>query len=126
MQDPASEPATPDSPRAAPARTPFHVQIPDAEYYRRQIPCQAACPVQTAAGSYVQAIWAGEYEEAYRLARQPNPFVYTCARICDHPCEKFCRRGHIDEPVAICALKRVATDHHNLSLGHNPSGVPAT
>lgn len=103
----------------------FRVELPDAEYYRRQVPCQVACPVRTPAGSYVQAVWAGDYEEAYRLARAPNPFVYTCARICDHPCERFCRRGRIDQPVAICALKRTATDHHNLSLGHNPGVKPA-
>lgn len=109
----------------APQMQPYRVEIPDVEYYRQQVPCQMACPVRTAAGSYVQAIWAGDYEDAYRLARQPNPFVYTCARICDHPCERFCRRGKIDEPVAICALKRVATDHHNLSLGHDPVAAAA-
>lgn len=119
---PAREPAAPSDGALARA---FRVELPDVEYYRRQIPCQAACPVRTAAGSYVQAIWAGDYEQAYRLARQPNPFVYTCARICDHPCERACRRGRIDEPVAIRALKRTATDHHNLSLGHNPGVEPA-
>lgn len=112
----------PSSPRSVPDR--FDVEIPDIEYYRRQIPCQVACPLHTAAGSYVQAIQAGNYEEAYRIAREPNPFVYTCGRICDHPCERSCRRGRIDEPVAICALKRVATDHHNLGLGHG-CGSPA-
>jgi NADPH-dependent glutamate synthase beta subunit-like oxidoreductase len=116
------EPAAPAEAKLGPT---FRVEIPDTEYYRRQVPCQAACPVRTAAGSYVQAIWAGDYEEAYRLARQPNPFAYTCARICDHPCESRCRRGQIDRPVAICALKRTATDHHNLSLGHSPGVTPA-
>ncbi|MBI2834030.1 MAG: FAD-dependent oxidoreductase [Acidobacteria bacterium] len=106
------------------AAPPFRAKIPDADYYRRLIPCQVACPVETPAGSYVQAIWAGHYEEAYSLARGPNPFVYTCARICDHPCERFCRRGLIDEPIAIRALKRVTTEHHNLSLGHHPGATP--
>lgn len=120
-----SPPRQPDAPAKARLAPAFRVEIPDAEYYRRQVPCQAACPVRTAAGSYVQAISAGDYEEAYRLARQPNPFVYTCAHICDHPCEQFCRRGKIDQPIAICALKRTVTDHHNFSLGHNPGVRPA-
>lgn len=125
MSGQLNSPQEPEAPAPATLAPRFRVEIPDAEYYRRQVPCQAACPVRTAAGSYVQAIWAGEYEEAYRLARQPNPFVYTCARICDHPCEQSCRRGRIDHPVAICALKRTATDHHNLSLGHGPGVRPA-
>jgi NADPH-dependent glutamate synthase beta subunit-like oxidoreductase len=42
-------------------------------------------------------------------------------RICAHPCEDNCRRGKIDEPIAICALKRYATDRHNLGTGHDPA-----
>ena len=101
----------------------YKVEIPDLEYYQRVINCQYACPVRTAAGSYVTAIADKEYEKAYDFARMPNPFVYVCGRICDHPCETACRRGAIDEPIAICALKRTATDHHNLSSGHG-LGLP--
>ena len=54
------------------------------------------------------------------LARAPNPFAYVLGRICAHPCEDNCRRGKIDEPIAICALKRYATDRHNLGIGHDP------
>ena len=48
-------------------------------------------------------------------------------RICAHPCEDACRRGKIDEPIAICALKRYATDRHNLGIGHDPArkGLPS-
>lgn len=98
----------------------YKVEIPDLEYYQKIINCQYACPVRTAAGSYVTAISDKEYEKAYDFTRMPNPLVYVCGRICDHPCETACRRGAIDEPIAICALKRTATDHHNLSLGHGP------
>jgi len=102
------------------AQLKFNVAIPDANYYQRLIPCQDACPVKTAAGRYVQAVARGEYEEAYRLAREPNPFAYVCGRVCAHPCETACRRGKLDTPIAICSLKRAATDHHNLGLGHAP------
>ena len=102
------------------AQLKFNVAIPDVDYYQRLIPCQDACPVKTAAGRYVQAVARGEYEEAYRLAREPNPFAYVCGRVCAHPCETACRRGKLDKPIAICGLKRSATDHHNLGLGHAP------
>src|SRR3989338_5221270 len=98
----------------------FNVQIPDQEYFRKLVNCQERCPVHTPSGSYIQKLASCEYEESYNLARGPNPFVYTCARICAHPCEDACRRGKLDEPLAICALKRIATDHHNLGLGHAP------
>ncbi|MGA8043165.1 MAG: FAD-dependent oxidoreductase [Terracidiphilus sp.] len=98
----------------------YTVTIPDREYFTKNIPCQNACPIHTECGRYVQAIGISRDEEAYLLARAPNPFAYVLGRICAHPCEDNCRRGKIDEPVAICALKRYATDRHNLGLGHDP------
>lgn len=99
----------------------YTVQIPDREYFDKNIPCQAACPIHTECGRYVQAIGISRDEEAYLLARAPNPFAYVLGRICAHPCEDNCRRGKIDEPVAICALKRYATERHNLGMGHDPA-----
>ncbi len=99
----------------------YRVTVPDEEYFDRNIPCRTACPIHTECGRYVQAIGLSKGEEAYLLARAPNPFVYTLGRICAHPCEDACRRGKIDEPIAICALKRWATDRHNLGTGHDPA-----
>ncbi len=100
---------------------PYQVTVPDQEYFDHNIPCRSACPIHTECGRYVQAIGISSDEEAYMLARAPNPFVYVLGRICAHPCEDACRRGKIDEPVAICALKRYVTDRHNLGAGHNPA-----
>lgn len=99
----------------------YSVTIPDQEYFGKNIPCQTACPIHTECGRYVQAIGVSKDEEAYLLARAPNPFAYVLGRICAHPCEDNCRRGKIDEPVAICALKRYVTDRHNLGMGHDPA-----
>lgn len=98
----------------------YAVTIPDVEYFDRNIPCQTACPIHTECGRYVQAIGITRDEEAYMIARAPNPFAYVLGRICAHPCEDNCRRSKIDEPIAICALKRYATDRHNLGAGHDP------
>ena len=59
----------------------FRVEIPDSEYWRRQIKCQSACPVQTDARGYVRAIARGDYRAAYRIARGPNPLASICGRI---------------------------------------------
>jgi NADH-quinone oxidoreductase subunit F len=74
-------------------------------------PCQSACPLGTEAWRYVAQIGRGEYEEAYRIIREANPFPSICARVCHHPCETHCRAGTTGgKPVAIRALKRFITD----------------
>ncbi len=88
----------------------YHATIPDVEYYRKLINCMAACPVQTDAGGYVFDIFQGRDEHAYDLAQAPNPLATICGRICAHPCETACRRGKIDQPLSIRALKRFVTE----------------
>lgn len=82
----------------------------DLEYFDLNIPCQAACPVHTNAGAYVAAIADGDDRRAYLTARMPNPFASVCGRVCAAPCEDACRRGEVDRPVAIRALKRFVTE----------------
>ncbi|MEE8353813.1 MAG: FAD-dependent oxidoreductase, partial [Dehalococcoidales bacterium] len=84
----------------------YNVRLVDLDYYLEQISCQAACPVRTDARGYVSAVAEGNFEGGYIQARQPNPFVSICGRVCAAHCEKVCRRGKIDKPVAIRALKR--------------------
>ena len=77
---------------------PVRVQLPDLEHWKSQVKCQAGCPVRTDAGRYVQLIAEGRDEEAFLVARAPNPFASVCGRVCAAPCEDACRRGNIDEP----------------------------
>src|SRR5215831_6148955 len=93
-------------------QTRFKAEVPNEEYWRRQIKCQFACPVHTDARGYIRAIAAGDYEAAYLIARGPNPLASICGRVCGAPCEAACRRGSIDQPVAIRALKRFVSDRH--------------
>ncbi|MFQ5554298.1 MAG: FAD-dependent oxidoreductase [Acidimicrobiia bacterium] len=86
-------------------------------YYDQNIPCLAACPVNTNAGAYVAAIAEGNDLAAYLTARLPNPFASVCGRVCAAPCEDACRRGNIDEPIAIRALKRFVTDQYGVESG---------
>jgi NADPH-dependent glutamate synthase beta subunit-like oxidoreductase/ferredoxin len=53
----------------------------------------------------------GRYTDAYMLNRESNVFPGILGRTCDRPCEPACRRTRLDtKPVAICRLKRVASD----------------
>lgn len=91
---------------------------PGLAYFDENIPCLAACPVHTNAGMYVAAIADGEDEQAYLTARLPNPFASVCGRVCAAPCEDACRRGQIDEPIAIRALKRFVTEQFGPETGN--------
>jgi NADPH-dependent glutamate synthase beta subunit-like oxidoreductase len=103
--------------------TRFHALLPDQDYWRRQIKCQYACPVHTDARGYVRAIAQGEYKRAYLIARGPNPLASMCGRICGAPCEVACRRGSIDQPIAIRGLKRFVTDQFG-RLRRAPADFP--
>jgi len=73
-------------------------------------PCENACPASVNVPGYIALIAAGRVKDAYNLIRQENPFPSVCGRVCTHPCESKCRRGQLDEPLAIADLKRYAAD----------------
>ncbi len=73
-------------------------------------PCQHTCPAGINIPKYVAYIADGDYKSAIETIRERNPFAAVCGRICHHPCEGRCRRGELDDPVSIRALKRFAAD----------------
>ncbi len=92
----------------------FQGKYVNREWLESNYPCRYACPVGTEAGRYVSLIGEGRYKEAYRVARQPNPFASVCGRICAAPCEAACRRGEYDDTIAIRALKRFVTEQYGV------------
>ena len=92
----------------------IRVALPDLAHWKAQVKCQTGCPVSTDAGRYVQLIAEGRLEEAFLVARAPNPLASVCGRVCAAPCEDACRRGAIDAPVSIRALKRHVTEQYGV------------
>src|SRR5512147_2996778 len=90
------------------------VRLPRIEDWKAQVKSQAGCPVSTDAGRYVQLIAEARDEDAYLVARAPNPFASVCGRVCAAPCEDACRRGSIDAPIAIRALKRTVCERYGV------------
>jgi NADH-quinone oxidoreductase subunit F len=88
--------------------------------------CQHACPAGIDVPNYVAAIAEGDYEKSVEIIRERNPFPAVCGRICIHPCEYKCRRGELDQPVAIRALKRVASDWYFNNIGPQRDPFPVT
>lgn len=82
----------------------------DSTMHTKLPPCKSACPILTNVQEYVQLIAERRFPEAFATIRSLNPLPSVCGRICTHPCETACKRGQIDEPIAIAALKRFAGD----------------
>ncbi len=77
----------------------------------RQVPCTATCPAGGDVPGYIRRIAAGDFEGAAAVIWESLPLPNVLGRICYHHCEDECRRGRLDEPLAICALKRFALEH---------------
>ncbi len=90
----------------------FLVQPVDASWLQCNIECQEGCPVGTNCRGYLNLAAEGRFEEGYMLAREPNPVAAMCAYVCSAPCERACRRGDIDRPLAIRAMKRFLVEWH--------------
>src|ERR1700674_1718354 len=94
--------------------TTYPVELPDVSYFDRQVLCREGCPVHTDSGGYVQAIAEGRYEDAYIIARTPNPFASICGRVCAAPCEAKCRRGARGAAVSLRGLKRFVCEKYGV------------
>jgi NADPH-dependent glutamate synthase beta subunit-like oxidoreductase/ferredoxin len=99
--------------------------IGNPDYFHKVVDCQWACPTHTPVPEYIRLIAQGRYGDAYMVNWESNVFPGILGRTCDRPCEPACRRGRVEEgsadgeangargkpePVAICRLKRVASD----------------
>jgi NADH-quinone oxidoreductase subunit F len=73
--------------------------------------CLNACPAGVDVPNYVSLVAEGKYAKALEIHRERNPFAMICGRVCPAFCETRCRRGDIDEPVAIRLVKRFMADH---------------
>ncbi len=104
----------------------YSAVVPDFQYFLNLLPCRTACPVRTNAGGYVRAVAEGDTARGYRIARAPNPLASICGRICAHPCELKCRRGVIDQPISIRALKRTLTERHGVENTLSAQPAPLT
>jgi NADH-quinone oxidoreductase subunit F len=86
--------------------------------------CQHACPAGIDVPNYVAYVAEGKFREAAELIRERNPFPGICGRVCHHPCEGKCRRGELDEPISIRALKRAAADWYYAHVTEDPDPFP--
>jgi len=76
-------------------------------------PCSHTCPAGIDVPRYLRFISQGKFDQALAVIREKIPFPSICGHVCPHPCEAKCRRGQVDEAIAIRALKRFAAEKGN-------------
>jgi formate dehydrogenase major subunit len=69
-------------------------------------PCRVACPIHMDIPGYLSLCADGNFLEGYKLMRRTNALPAVLGHVCYHPCEDVCRSSYVDEPIAICAVKR--------------------
>ncbi len=100
-----------DSPRIRARRESYlRMYLSDHNSYC-EAPCTHACPTHIDIPAYLAALAAGDTTGAAAIVRDELPFPGILGRICPRYCEPVCRRGDVDEPIAICALHRAIADH---------------
>ena len=88
------------------------------------VPCVSGCPAGVDIPGYISLVEAGRNTDAVRLIRKDNPLPLVCGYVCEHPCEMYCRRGMVDDPMNIRGLKRFAVDH--MEEDYPPHMAPST
>jgi len=83
-----------------------------------EAPCVVACPLGIDVPGYLELIADGRDYEALELIRQRAVLPGALGYACFHPCEEACRRGALDAPASICALKRFASDAAGIEPPH--------
>ncbi|CAN5153173.1 hypothetical protein BH18CHL2_BH18CHL2_02770 [soil metagenome] len=65
-------------------------------------PCQIGCPTHIDIPGYLDLMAKGQHVEAARLVKEVLPFPYALGLVCPRPCQEVCRRGLVEEEIAIC------------------------
>lgn len=79
-------------------------------------PCVRDCPAGIDVPRYIGFVEQEMFAEAAAVVRERMPLAAVCGHVCYRPCEPGCRRGSMDSPVAINAIKRAATDRDDTSV----------
>jgi len=91
------------------------------------VPCRFTCPAEIDVPRYLRFIQEKDYSAATAVIREKAPFPTVLGYVCNHPCEDACRRGYINQSIAIRDLKRYASEHDEARIWEkNSQKKPAT
>ena len=92
----------------------------------QSVPCETFCPAHVNVPAYIALVAAGDNAGAVQMIRKDNPFPTACGLVCEHPCEKRCRRTLIDAPLNIRGIKEYACEHARADQVPVPERQPST
>src|SRR5690606_839127 len=105
--------------------------------------CHSGCPLGNVIPEFNDAVYAGNWEEAYQILSSTNTFPEFTGRICPAPCESACVLGINKNPVAIEEIEKhiidiafkkgfvkpnrsfLSTDKKVAIIGSGPAGLAA-
>jgi len=80
-------------------------------YEDKTAPCIEGCPASEDIQAYMYWTARGEFERAWEIIMEENPFPAVTGRVCYHPCEFSCNRGQFDQALSINAIERFLGDY---------------
>ncbi|MCP4627434.1 MAG: putative selenate reductase subunit YgfK [bacterium] len=86
-----------------------------------QAPCLTTCPVSQDIPGYMYHTARGEYDRAFRVIMESNPFPNIQGMVCDHLCQEKCTRLNYDAPLLIREIKRFIAQKYDRPIGLEPA-----
>ena len=74
-------------------------------------PCVDTCPTHQGIPDYLHYAADGDFDKAFEIIKDTNPFPLSTGMICDHLCQTKCVRIHYDDPVLIREVKRFVAEN---------------
>jgi ferredoxin len=94
-----------------PTGTILDIDLPSGLREDVLVPCRSSCTAGVDVPGILSLIAQKNYSDAAKLLRETLPLPGTIGSLCPHPCEDVCRRGKINEPIAIADLHVFAAVH---------------
>lgn len=73
--------------------------------------CIASCPMHVDAKGLIGAVSEGDFAKGFEILKNRVTFASVIGRICDHPCEKKCKRSELEENIEIHKLERACAEY---------------
>jgi NADH-quinone oxidoreductase subunit F len=80
-------------------------------------PCENTCPLHMNIPRFLELYREGRLVEAFDSVIMDNPLPASTGRVCQHPCDRSCRRKATDDAVNMREVHRVIADSVLLGSG---------